>query len=1088
MDEMGVPKPKLVTLGSKHALQQKTIVDHIIKLATAADVVSSTLTEASRSTNPNVLHLSLKKNSNNNNDNVMCNTTLAFRERDCSVKHYSLNIQETKEVDSSDHELERLVKHWADIIICDWHDDDNNNAAANWQVSSSIEILVSEESFSRGVVLCGIPSVMNVFFESNNSTKESEIDNDILGNITTCVTSAELSCEKQSLVKGCGKRVIGVDQLAALSITGNQAMAVGNDDATCHLIAFDDHDNNTTTMTKTSLPTNWLLPIPLGEFLDFMNPATSPHMESLEEHVDTDFVIADDVLPEAEALKDKMNADDVNTAEVFPKIVAAGRMKALQLQPIVDKVIELSGSERPKILYIGTASFDRTDKFHLCTKKFREMGCEIRRLDVSEDDTVPSMDEMHDSVVEWAEVIMCSGGNTLHALIRWKEVGLDQLIKEASMKGTVLCGGSAGAGCWFSSLHTDSLRPDNAKNKEHVLNELSEEELADWDYTQITGLGFVDAMCVPHFDTTGTNDVGRAEDAEKMLQEDPSTPAIGVDENAAFVVVGNEAHAVSGDGKATCHVVVPDRKHRRMKSAPLPTNWDVPIPMDEVLEFPVPATGDHLDALEDHVDTNFIIADDVIPSSNNSVKSDDDESIEVYPKIVASGNEGGMLLQPIIDKVIELSGVKCPNVLYIGTASFDRTDKFLRYTTKYSDMGCEVRRLDVSESDTVPTSEEMREFVVDWPHVIMCSGGNTLHALIRWKEVGLDQLIKEASMKGTVLCGGSAGAGCWFSSLHTDSLRPDNAKNKEHVLNELSEEELADWDYAKISGLGFIDAMCVPHFDTTGTNGIKRADDAEKMMQEDPSTPAIGVDNNAALVVVGNEAQAVSGDGKATVHVVVPDRKHRRMKSAPLPTNWDAPIPIDEILDFPEPAMGVHMESLEEHVDTDFVIADDVIQENSIDGKAFNVPKIVAAGNEGGMILQPIIDKVIELSGVKRPNVLYIGTASFDRTDKFNRYTKAYSDMGCEIRRLDVSEDDTVPSMDEMRECVVNWPHVIMCAGGNTLHALIRWKEVGLDQLIKEASIKGKVLCGGSAGMLPSSCVFFCCIHTHMFCSTYHDI
>ena len=99
MDEMGVPKPKLVTLGSKHALQQKTIVDHIIKLATAAATAAdvSSTTDASRSTNPNVLHLSLKKDANNNNDNVMCNTTLAFRERDCSVKHYSLNIQETKE-------------------------------------------------------------------------------------------------------------------------------------------------------------------------------------------------------------------------------------------------------------------------------------------------------------------------------------------------------------------------------------------------------------------------------------------------------------------------------------------------------------------------------------------------------------------------------------------------------------------------------------------------------------------------------------------------------------------------------------------------------------------------------------------------------------------------------------------------------------------------------------------------------------------------------------------------------------------------------------------------------------------------------
>ncbi|KAL7523035.1 hypothetical protein ACHAXR_000075, partial [Thalassiosira sp. AJA248-18] len=121
------------------------------------------------------------------------------------------------------------------------------------------------------------------------------------------------------------------------------------------------------------------------------------------------------------------------------------------------------------------------------------------------------------------------------------------------------------------------------------------------------------------------------------------------------------------------------------------------------------------------------------------------------------------------------------------------------------------------------------------------------------------------------------------------------------------------------------------------------------------------------------------------------------------------------------------------------------------------VPRIVAAGSEKGMLLQPIVAKVIELSGAERPNVLYIGTASFDRTDKFLCYSKAFQDMGCEIRRLVVSEDDTVPSLEEMRACVIDWAEVIMCSGGNTLHALIRWKEVGLDMLIKEASMNGTV-------------------------------
>ena len=307
-------------------------------------------------------------------------------------------------------------------------------------------------------------------------------------------------------------------------------------------------------------------------------------------------------------------------------------------------------------------------------------------------------------------------------------------------------------------------------------------------------------------------------------------------------------------------------------SAPLPTTWEHPVPVEEVLDFPVPASASHLESLEDHVNTNFIVADDIAqaisePVANNDQKNVSDDAPPAVPqiKIVASGNERGMRLQPIVDKVIELSGVDLPKVLYVGTASFDRTDKFLRQTKAFREMGCEIRRLDVSEKDTVPKIDEMKELVVEWAEVIMCSGGNTLHALLRWKEVGLDLLMKEASLKGVVLCGGSAGAGCWFSSLHTDSLRPDNTKNREHVLNELSEEELSDWDYTKISALGFVDAMCVPHFDATGTNGMKRSEHAEEMLKKDPSTLAIGVENDAALVIVGNEALAVSGDGKVSV-------------------------------------------------------------------------------------------------------------------------------------------------------------------------------------------------------------------------------
>ena len=848
--------PKIVTLGSTQALLQNKIIHRIIRLSDTTTV-------------PKVLYLSVRKSScdlTNTDEYRTCVST--FAKNKCPIKCHNLIYSSIQE------DLDSLL-HWADVVICNWDDQNKNNLLRN--------ILFSSGKF----VLCAEARVMNDI-----------LDEEKIAHLTEwryCPEDTAISKSSEALDRLNDdkiKRVIGIDELAAHIIIGDESMAIsGNKSHQAHIMA---HDDATNEITSTPLPTSWEEPIPTEELVEFHEPATNPHLDVLEEFVNTDFVIADDVIPEVSHHR-RTNSEtahqrilsEVSIDDVFPKIVAAGKPSALQLGPIFDKVIELSGKELPNLLFIGTASFDRTDRFNSNTKRFRDIGCDVRRLDVSDEETVPLPEEMRHLVVDFADVIMCAGGNTLHALLRWKEVGLDLLIKEASMNGTVLCGGSAGAGCWFSSLHTDSLRPDNTKNKEHVLNDMDDEDLADWDYTKISALGFVDAMCVPHFDVTGTNGNARSDDAEQMLQQNPTTTAIGVDENAAFVVIGDEAFAVSGDGEATCHVVVPDEETGEVRSAPLPTSWQEPVPLDEVLEFPVPATGDHLEALEEHVGTDFVIADDVIPEASSHSRQTEQSLNEVLPKIVAAGKPSALQMGPIFDRIIELSGKELPNLLFIGTASFDRTDRFNSNTKRFRDIGCDVRRLDVSDEETVPLPEEMRHLVVDFADVIMCAGGNTLHALLRWKEVGLDLLIKEASMNGTVLCGGSAGAGCWFSSLHTDSLRPDNTKNKEHVLDDMDEEELMDWEYTRICGLGFIDAMCVPHYDARGTNGHARSENAEKFLKEDPSSPAIGIDELAALVVVGNDVTAVSGDGKATCHVLALRMITQEVVTTPLPSTLD---------------------------------------------------------------------------------------------------------------------------------------------------------------------------------------------------------
>mmetsp|Transcript_5073 Transcript_5073/g.6717 ORF Transcript_5073/g.6717 Transcript_5073/m.6717 type:complete len:94 (-) Transcript_5073:525-806(-) len=77
--------------------------------------------------------------------------------------------------------------------------------------------------------------------------------------------------------------------------------------------------------------------------------------------------------------------------------------------------------------------------------------------------------------------------------------------------------------------------------------------------------------------------------------------------------------------------------------------------------------------------------------------------------------------------------------------------------------------------------------------------------------------------------------------------------------------------------------MAVPHFDRTGSNTRSRSEAAEEMVACNSDVPAaIGIDNNAALVVEGDKVMAVSGDGEATVHIVFKDEGTREITTSPM--------------------------------------------------------------------------------------------------------------------------------------------------------------------------------------------------------------
>jgi dipeptidase E len=319
--------------------------------------------------------------------------------------------------------------------------------------------------------------------------------------------------------------------------------------------------------------------------------------------------------------------DEVDTTDnapslqqyVYPKILTTGSGNAVHTPFLFTKLIALTNKDKPNVVYIGTPFFDREDKYESGTQSFRSIGCRVKRLMVAKEETTPSYEEMYRIMIDWADLIFISGGNSLFALLRWQSIGLDQLIKDSAIKGKVLSGGSAGCGCFFSSMQTDSLKPEACKLSEKVLMELSPEARLNWSFTRITCLGFIDAFCVPHIDTVGTNNVARVDIAKKMLleanmanivvqpplllstnddgavvggsaggeQQQQHRPiyGFGVDEKSCIIYeegkikIWSAGKRATGMGEATCHILFINNLNEVM-CIPLPYNTGEALTME----------------------------------------------------------------------------------------------------------------------------------------------------------------------------------------------------------------------------------------------------------------------------------------------------------------------------------------------------------------------------------------------------------------------------------------------------------------------------------------------------------------------------
>jgi dipeptidase E len=113
----------------------------------------------------------------------------------------------------------------------------------------------------------------------------------------------------------------------------------------------------------------------------------------------------------------------------------------------------LTGKERPRLLYIGTASAEHPDH----TLRFYDQFLPV--AEVSRLEFFPWPPEDLRSTVRDQDLIFVGGGNTANMLAIWRLHGVDELIRQAFDAGVVLSGSSAGGICWFEHGVTDSFGP-----------------------------------------------------------------------------------------------------------------------------------------------------------------------------------------------------------------------------------------------------------------------------------------------------------------------------------------------------------------------------------------------------------------------------------------------------------------------------------------------------------------------------------------------------------------------------------------------------------------------------------------------------
>jgi len=187
---------------------------------------------------------------------------------------------------------------------------------------------------------------------------------------------------------------------------------------------------------------------------------------------------------------------------------------------IFTRALELTGKQRPRVLFVMTASGDNDGYIRSSYQAVSGLSVDAEHLALFTQPNVPV-----DEAFGRADLVWVGGGSVANLLAVWRLHGVDVAARDAWERGVVMAGVSAGSICWHVGGPTDSFGP----KLETVTN----------------SLGFIPFGNGVHYDT----EAQRRPLLHSLVADETLPTSYATDDHAAIIYQGIDPVEVVVDSK-----------------------------------------------------------------------------------------------------------------------------------------------------------------------------------------------------------------------------------------------------------------------------------------------------------------------------------------------------------------------------------------------------------------------------------------------------------------------------------------------------------------------------------------------------------